>query len=372
MRLSEFIRHDTEAILADFEAFARSLVPAGTMDIAALRDHAKAILKEIAHDVETPQTSKEARAKSKGHSDADVTDATADTAAQEHGSGRAESGFSVQQMVSEYRALRASVIRLWTKGKAQLDHADVEDLMRFNEAIDQALAESTVRFMDSLDQTRETFLAMLGHDLRSPLGAIITSAQFMQEMGDLTPAADTLAGRIVSSGVRMNHMVDDLLDFTRTQLGSAIPIKRAPVDLETLLMDAVNEIKASRPDTEVSLETTGNLAGEFDSGRMSQVFSNLLVNARSHGSSGTPITVMAHGGPKEIVLSVHNQGPPISSTHIQSIFEPLSGVERESRDPAHLGLGLYISKQIVLGHGGHIDVESTAAGTTFTVHLPRP
>ncbi len=372
MRLSEFILHDTEKILVEFEAFARTIVPSGTMDIAALRDHAKAMLMQIAADLETPQTSKESVAKSKGHTDADIDRETDDTAAQEHGSGRAESGFSVAQMVSEYRALRASVIRLWSAAKADFNQSDLEDVMRFNESIDQALAESTARFMGDIDRTRETFLGMLGHDLRSPLGAIITSAKFMQEAGELTPTSDKLAGRIVSSGVRMNHMVDDLLDFTRGQLGSAIPITRQPLDLKAVLQEAVDEIKAARPDTPLELKMSGDLRGDWDGARLSQVLSNLLTNARTHGSTSTPITVTARGENDHVIFSVHNQGPPIPRRHFSSIFNPLNTGERRSTDASHLGLGLYIAKQVVSAHGGRIDVASSeAAGTTFTVQLPR-
>ena len=342
------------------------------MDIEALRDHAKGILKTIANDLETPQTSMESTAKSKGQSDAAIEIMDVETAAQEHGSGRAESGFSVTEMVSEYRALRASVTRLWTAGRGPLDETDVDDLGRFNEAIDQALAESTVRFIGAIDRTRETFLAMLGHDLRSPLGAMITSAQFLQDLGELPPKSETLVSRIVSSGLRMNHMVDDMLDFTRSQLGSAIPISREPINLEQVLKDAVEEVVASRPDTPVNLEISGDLHGSFDSGRVSQVLSNLLTNARTHGASGSLITVTARGTPSSIIVSVHNLGSPIPKADFRRIFEPMSSVQSKSRDAGHLGLGLYIAKQVVNGHGGDIKVESEETdGTTFTFELPR-
>ncbi|MSR36310.1 MAG: HAMP domain-containing histidine kinase [Gemmatimonadetes bacterium] len=107
---------------------------------------------------------------------------------QAHGSDRADSGFTVEAMVSEYRALRASVIRLWTEENRQLDASDVDDLVRFSESIDQSLAESTSRFTDEIDHTKETFLGILGHDLRTPLGAMITSGQFILEVDDLATA----------------------------------------------------------------------------------------------------------------------------------------------------------------------------------------
>ena len=163
MRLSTFIKKNTEPIVVEWETFARSLVPVGSMDVTELRDHAKQMLLVIAEDLETPQTERERASKAKGEADADHT--TPRTPAEAHGTERAGSGFDVGQMVSEYRALRASVIRLWTKAKGSLEGEDVGDLIRFSEAIDQALAESTSRFMKELDRTREIFLGALGHDL---------------------------------------------------------------------------------------------------------------------------------------------------------------------------------------------------------------
>src|SRR5512140_1776754 len=170
MRLSDFILANREPILAEWQTFALSCAPAsGSMDVAALRDHADAMLLVMAADLATPQGRLEQSEKSKGHALAD--DPQAVTAAEQHGAGRAESGFTVEQMVAEYRALRASVIRLWTR-EGELGRADIEDLTRFNEAIDQALAESVTRYDHDVEQSKELFLAMLGHDLRTPLGAI--------------------------------------------------------------------------------------------------------------------------------------------------------------------------------------------------------
>src|SRR5512140_848221 len=140
MRLSEFILANREPILAEWENFARTCAPAsGSMDIDALRDHANDMLTVIAADLETPQDKAEQQQKSEGNAPAEVAVAT--TAAEEHGAGRAESGFSVDQMVAEFRALRASVIRLWTEALGGFNVNNIEDLTRFNEAIDQSLAE---------------------------------------------------------------------------------------------------------------------------------------------------------------------------------------------------------------------------------------
>jgi hypothetical protein len=230
VRLADFISSNMESILAEWVTFAESCGPAaGGMDRAALRDHAAEMLKDIVKDLRTPQTELEQSEKSKGN--AEAVAGSADTAAEVHGAGRASSGFSVGEMVSEYRALRASVIRLWTKENGTLVGADLDDLMRFNVAIDQALAESITRYTEDLDHSKEMFLAILGHDLRSPLAAVTMASQFMLENGDLGEPNLTLTTRILRGSKRMNQMVSDLLDFTRSRLGSGVPIVRGKTDM---------------------------------------------------------------------------------------------------------------------------------------------
>jgi hypothetical protein len=278
-------------------------------------------------------------------------------------------------MVSEFRALRASVLRLWTKANGTLTGADIEDLMRFNEAIDQATAESITRFAQDLDHSKEMFLAILGHDLRTPLGAVIMSSQFMLDTGDLKEPHLTLTTRIASSAQRMNHMVGDLLDLTRTRFGTGIPIVRADMDMEKVARDAVEETASAHPNGVLQIKTSGNLRGKWDAGRISQVIANLLANAVQHGSAGTPIVVTVQGDAKEVVLVVHNSGPAIPAADLRGLFTALKRLgsgETAPRDSGNLGLGLYIAERIVSAHCGNIDVSSSAeTGTLFTVHLPR-
>ena len=144
LRLADFIETNAEPILVEWALFAETCGPAGgKMDMAALRDHALEMLQAITADLRTAQTPLEQADKSKGN--AEPPDSGTETAAEVHGAGRAESGFTVAEMVSEYRALRASVLRLWTLENGSLGRADIDDLMRFNEAIDQSLAESLAR-----------------------------------------------------------------------------------------------------------------------------------------------------------------------------------------------------------------------------------
>jgi signal transduction histidine kinase len=341
------------------------------MDIAALRDHAKEMLQVIARDLETPETPREQADKSKGKADSD--DATPDTAAQEHGAGRTESGFTIAQMVAEFRALRASVIRLWTKEDPEICAADLEDMTRFNEAIDQSIAESITRYTDEIGESKERFLAILGHDLRTPLGAITTATTFMLDTGELGEPHLTLVTRMASSARRMNQMVTDLLDFARTRFGDSIPIVRADMDVRKLVHDVVTEVAAAQPTSTVQIETSGDLRGRWDSSRLTQAITNLIGNAVQHGRGKSPIMVAARGAPKEVVISVRNEGPVIPREQLGQIFQAMKPVADDSpRDDHHLGLGLYIVDRIVTAHGGSVDVSSSKEqGTTFTVRLPR-
>jgi signal transduction histidine kinase len=376
MRLADFIMGNREPILAEWEAFARTCTPASTpMDIEALRDHAAEMLVVIAKDLRTPQSGGEQSEKSLGNAP-DDDEAGEPTAAEEHGAGRAESGFTMEQMVSEYRALRASVIRLWTRANGEVTPDDVEDLTRFNEAVDQSLAESVSRYTEELDHSKEMFLAILGHDLRTPLGVVFTSSRFMLETGELEEPHLTLTTRISSSATRMVHLVGDLLDFTRSRLGGGIPITRAPMNMGKAVHDVVDEMAAAHPDRVIKVDARGELQGDWDCPRISQALSNLLGNALEHGSEGTDVTMEVSDDDDGVTIAVHNAGPAIPADRMNGIFNPMKPREPDGKAAAgptgNLGLGLYIADRIVHAHGGTIAVDSSQErGTTFTVHLPR-
>ena len=374
MRLADFILTNRDAILAEWLEFAKTCSPAGgSMSIVALSDHASEMLTVIAEDLKTPQGGLEQSEKSKGN--APAPDTNTRTAAEKHGTGRAESGFTIDEMVAEYRALRASVIRLWTKEQGDVTHTDLEDLTRFNEAIDQSLTESVERFTKDLDKSKEMFLAMLGHDLRTPIGAVMTSAKFMLETKELAEPHLTLTRRIVSSTARMNQMVGALLDFTRSRLGGGIPIDRASLNMGKVVHDVVNEIKAANPDRKIEIDARGSLTGQWDCARISQVLTNLVGNAIEHGSDRTIVTIAVQGDDKEVCVSIHNRGAAIPEEQMDGLFNAMKrqGIAGKAEGPsANLGLGLYIADQIVRAHKGRIDVSSSEeAGTTFTVRLPR-
>jgi len=374
MRLSEFMLGHREEILSEWVAFARSCLPnANGMDLSMLRDHASEMLDTIAADLNTPQTKLEQVDKSEGKSDAEPDSEAPDTAAQAHGAARAESGFTVEQMVSEYRALRATVTRLWIETAGELTRKDLDDLVRFNEAIDQALAESTSRFTQDLDYSKEMFLAMLGHDLRTPLGAIIGSAHIMVNTKDLPDVALKRAFLILNSSQRMNALVADLLDFTRSRLGRGIPIVRADMDIVEVCRQTVEEMAALHPQRVVNFDATGELQGQWDRARIAQAFSNVISNAVQHGSDKTPINVVIHGDGDKVALAVQNRGPVIPANELDRIFDPMHRIEGDKpvAPRQNLGLGLYITGRIVAAHGGTVGVESSEhKGTTFTIRLP--
>jgi signal transduction histidine kinase len=374
MRLSDFIASNPELILSEWEEFARTHVPAGeAMDVAGLRDHAADILRTVAADLRRPQSERERGAKAMG--EAGPRPGAADTAAETHGALRAESGFTLGQMVSEFRALRASVIRLWRAAGAGPGASDLEDVTRFNEAIDQALAESLTRYARDLDQSKEMFLAILGHDVRTPLGAIMMSATGLLMRPDLAPAHQAVASRILNSGTRIKGIVNDLLDFTRTRLGAGIPLACAHLDLGEVARQTVEEVAAYHPDRDLRFEASGPVRGSWDGARVGQALSNLVGNAVQHGSPEAPVSVAVRGAADEVTVAVHNRGPVILPVQMHQIFSPLKRIARGAprpQDSGSLGLGLFIANEIVKGHGGRIDVESSEdRGTTFTVHLPR-
>jgi signal transduction histidine kinase len=382
-RLADFLRSDCEPILVEWEAFARTCGPAGdSMDVAALRDHAGLMLSAIADDLATAQTPGAQAEKGREH--ASVTAAAAhQSAAGEHGAGRAASGFTVAQMTAEYRALRASVVRLWTAARGgTLAAEDVTDLTRFHEAVDQALAESLVQFEASVEQAKETFLAILGHDLRTPLGAIQTSATFLLDTDAVPEPARALTVQIAGSARRAVGMVGELLDFTRSRLGGGIPVVRAEGDLLALVHDVTAEVRAAHPTCDIALRTSdgaGALRACFDGARLRQALANLIGNAVQHGDTGTVTVTLATSGGEadEVTVAVHNGGSPIPAAQLDGLFNPLQSrgvrpVRAEHGPTSSLGLGLYIAERIVHAHGGQLTVASDAVqGTTFRVTLPR-
>jgi signal transduction histidine kinase len=373
VRLSDFILENMEPILQAWEDFARTIEPpALTMDDVELRDHAKLMLTVIAADLKTSQTKLQQSEKSKGNAPRDKQDTSAET----HAEARLLSGYSVEQLVSEYRALRSSVLHLWTSQAAGGQATDMEDMTRFNEAIDQALAESVARYAHLVKQSENMFLAILGHDLRNPLGTVITGATFIMRANDVPSKYVLAATRIFNSGQRMSKLIADLIDFTRTHLGSGIPIKPKKMNLTEVCMNVVEELRTSHPERIIDFDGVAREDVFGDDDRLAQVFSNLIGNALQYGARHEPIVVRMSSAEQEVSVTVNNKGPSIPPKKIGSVFEPLVRLAvtnnlDELRETS-LGIGMYIAREIVSAHNGNITVESNDLdGTTFRMTLPR-
>ncbi|MGF6220973.1 ATP-binding protein [Pseudomonas sp. YL-218 TE3947] len=372
MRLSDFILNNLEPILQAWEEFARSLdTPMPPLDPTGLRNHAEYILRTVALDMRTAQTPQEQVDKS--HGLGPVTED--ESAAQSHAITRLVAGFTMDQMVSEYRALRSSVLRLWlAHGYAGEDH-QILDMIRFNEAIDQALVESIAAYGQAVETTRKQVLGVLGHDLRTPLSAVTLGADLLRQTEELGTHGKKIISQIATSVQSANQMVNDLLDLARCNLGTGIPVRPESTDLSSVCRAVVDELIIAHPKAHIIFNATGSVTGQYDPSRMAQVFSNLIGNAARHGSPQHPINVSLNGDDTFACFCVQNYGKPIPPSELPSLFNPEGRYSKYSEgEPgasSGLGLGLFIAAQIVEGHGGTIEVESTQEqGTIFRVILP--
>lgn len=374
MKLSTFILSNLENILQEWEDFASTLEPLANANKKELRDHAAAVLNVIASDLDTPQAEHESIAKSKGLG----PQSEDDTAAETHAVNRVAAGFTGEQVMAEYRALRSSVLRLWACQVEVTTAADIQDMVRFNEAIDQAQTESMARYAKMLREAQNLFLAILGHDVRTPLGAISMGAQVLLQDQTLPSKVLKVGLRIFNSSKRMDAIVRDLLDFSTSHLGDGIPVDPHMVDLAGICQGVVDEAKTFHPDRKIDLTIEGDMTGAWDGARMAQVFSNLISNAIQHGRPDTSIKVSMRGLPNEVLYEVRNAAELIPPARLRTLFDPVKrfairpASERVASRTQNLGLGLYVVKQIVAAHEGDVSVMSSEDdGVVFSARLPR-
>jgi signal transduction histidine kinase len=239
------------------------------------------------------------------------------------------------------------------------------ELYRQKRQLERELVERT-----EMLRVNEMFAAVLGHDLRNPLNAILTSAELVKVARDERMLAE-IADRIASSGRRMSRMIQDMLDLARARLAGGIPVACAAADLGTLVRRTIDEHRVAFPDRRVEIASSGDLAGTWDADRLSQLASNLIGNALVHGRSEDPVEVCLDGSRPERVTFVVSNGGTIDPATLPGIFDPFRGGDR-SGGRGGLGLGLYISQQIARAHGGRIQVEPPRDDRTiFRVDLPR-
>lgn len=379
MRLSDFIVAQKESILQVWEDFARSLQPPDrTASSKELRNHGAQVLEAIATDLRSPQTGDEQSEKSQGHGPWNSEDAIG----AEHGSTRIGIGFSIEDVVAEYRALRAAVLRLWNTSNTAPLPTDAEDITRFNEAIDRLLAASVSRFahearqaIEEKERRKDDFLAILAHELRNPLAPITSGASLLKVFAHDEKRLHSISEIIGRQANYLNGLLDDLLDISRITRG-LIELKAEPQDMEQVIADAIEQVnpvlhsynhllKVHAPPTKVSVVG--------DRKRLVQVIANLLHNAAKYTPPGGSIAVTTALTKDEATITVEDNGIGMTPELAASAFDmfaqgsPASGHLAEG-----LGLGLAVVKRLVELHGGNVSCssEGPGKGSRFTVSLP--
>ena len=373
MRLPEFIAAHSEQIMQEWIAFARTRVPAAiALDERALRNDGDSILRDVVADMGGPQSLLQQKEKSQGLR---ITPSGANSIPHRHATQRALHGFETLQVVSEFRALRATVLRLWMQSARSVDIHDLDDVSRFNEAIDEALADSLKVFVEEADHRRHLFMGVLGHDLRGPLHTIISCAQLFSRKH---PEDTREAGMVLRSAAQVKALADDLLAFTMHGLKIDAPKALSAMRLDLFCQQTIDEIAILAPGREITFRSEGEPSGMWDGRRLHQLLWNLVVNALKYGQADQPVSVVLDGHDNdEVKLTVQNFGKPIPAEILPTLLSPLTrgGVEQtDSNLPAgaNVGLGLYIANTIAEAHGGNITISSSAEeGTRFTVCLPR-
>jgi signal transduction histidine kinase len=229
--------------------------------------------------------------------------------------------------------------------------------------------------MDAEQTSRlaQLFMGVLGHDLRNPLSAIMTGASYLKRISTGEKQSRTIE-RISASGDRMARMIEQLLDVTRFGIGGGIVLDIKRVDVADICRNVIEELTTAHAHRAIRCDVIDGTVGDWDPIRLGQAISNLVGNAVQHGAPGAPITLRVEGQPNEVVLTLHNEGA-IDAALLPRIFAPFKrhhGDAPASGASSGLGLGLYISQQIIQAHRGAIEVSSSpATGTTFVVTLPR-
>jgi len=295
-----------------------------------------------------------------------------------HAAQRNVNGYQLAQLVEEYRVLRTTILRLllhqetaeqMASGASGMERR-VSDLARLNAGLDRAISEAVEYFVGERERARERFIGILGHDLRSPLNTIMSSAHLMLRSGKLPPGLDQPAGRIARNAELMTRMVGDLLDLVRARIGEGLPITTGPVDMGEVCRTTIEDMRVADPSRAVTIEVDGDLWGEWDRDRAIQAIGNLVSNALKYGRD--PVVVSATGAADEVLVAVTNHGETIPQDLVSKLFDPFQRGELGAGRRAGVGLGLFIVKEIMRAHGGTVALESAEeGGTTFTLRWPR-
>ena len=267
---------------------------------------------------------------------------------------------------------------------AELDNPRVMDTMlMFAELISRQLAdeqrlaytETALLSVREAAELREQFIAVLGHDVRTPLSSILTGASLLRQM-ELGEKPMRVIERIERSGRRIASLVDDVVDFTHGRMGGGIELALVLTpDLQGVLAHVIDELRDIYPHRLIVADLNIIGAVRCDSKRIAQLLSNLLINALIYGAASEPVTVTANTQGGVFTLSVSNGGQPMPQATLDALFQPFWRGDNSVSGSGGLGLGLYIVNEIARAHGGEVRVASTPVATTFTFTMaarPRP
>ncbi|MGF7160649.1 hypothetical protein FHS85_002280 [Rhodoligotrophos appendicifer] len=246
------------------------------------------------------------------------------------------------------------------------------ELIAFHLDAADRIAVSEAALIDAKEAAvlREQFVAVLGHDLRNSVAAIQGGARLLEKR-ELDEKGRYIVQQVGDSARRMERLISDVLDFARGRLGGGIALNFKPkTDVRALIERVVNEVRMAWPDRHIAIGGDAALSMTCDPERISQLLSNLLANAISHGSPDGTVEVEARFEGDSFALSVANSGKPIAADALPQLFQPFKR-RSEGVPQAGLGLGLYIASSIAKGHGGRLDVASTPARTSFRLVIPR-
>jgi signal transduction histidine kinase len=232
-------------------------------------------------------------------------------------------------------------------------------------------AERRERELREIGEFRERLIGIVGHDLRNPLNAMMIGASLLASSNNLNDSEREVVRTFINSGKRTKHIVAQLLDFTRARLGGGFPIAPTRLHLPTVVMRVVDELRIVTG-RKIIVHESGALDGEWDPGRISAAFANVLANAAEHAFVGTALEIALHGEDDLVTADITNEGNAISADVIHSLFEPFRQLDPLAhRENGNVGLGLYIAHESIRAHGGHIHASSCGGRTTFTFVLPR-
>jgi signal transduction histidine kinase len=386
-----------EPILVEWESYARGIWPNGaTADVAELRDEAADILRTTAMDMQTRQTAAQQAEKSKGAGHQTVEGDDLTRASSSHGEGRGASGFELWGVVAEYRALRASVLRLWRESEPTPDLRDLDDVTRFNESLDQSLTYAIRSYAAQVERDREAlmaneqaarreaetsnrakdlFLATLSHEMRTPLNSIVGWLSILRHQDAETRHFQEGLRVIERNTMAQVQLIDDLLDVSRIVSGK-LRVDIKPCELTDVINAGLNVMRTAADARGVILDVRLDPAASgaaCDSVRIQQVVWNLVSNAVKFTPTGGRVYVTLSRDASSFLIEVRDTGQGISADLLPYVFDRFRQADSSMRRKfAGLGLGLSIVKYIVEAHGGTVEATSPGEGkgSTFAVRLP--